>query len=147
MRKFLLNCDLGEGIGNDELLMPYIQLCNIACGGHFGDYNSVKETVIIAKKYQVKIGAHPSYPDIINFGRKTMQISELEFNDSILAQIELVSHVLIEENEELFHIKPHGALYNDLMVNKELSLWAWTKDSKNTPISSKNISARSRTWA
>ncbi|MCB0486099.1 MAG: LamB/YcsF family protein, partial [Flavobacteriaceae bacterium] len=70
-----INCDLGEGIGNDALLMPLLSSCNIACGGHTGDEKSMKETIKLALEHGVKIGAHPSYPDRENFGRKEIDIT------------------------------------------------------------------------
>ena len=79
-----INSDLGEGLGNDADLMPHLSSCNIACGGHFGDLSSIKETILIAKDYNVKIGAHPSYPDKLNFGREELDISDNELIDSCL---------------------------------------------------------------
>ena len=66
-----INCDVGEGLNNEHLLMPYITSCNIACGGHFGDKNSIDETIELAIQNNVLIGAHPSFPDTENFGRKS----------------------------------------------------------------------------
>jgi UPF0271 protein len=71
-----LNCDLGEGMKNDALLMPFLGSCNIACGGHTGDQKSMLQSLLLARKFGVKVGAHPSFPDKINFGRVLMQISE-----------------------------------------------------------------------
>ena len=70
-----INCDMGEGIGNDHLLMPYISSCSIACGGHTGTEKSILETISLADQYKVKIGAHPSYPDSENFGRKSIELT------------------------------------------------------------------------
>ncbi len=67
---FDLNCDLGEGIGNDHKIMPWITSCNIACGGHFGNIKTISETISLAKKHNVRVGAHPSYYDHKNFVRK-----------------------------------------------------------------------------
>ena len=75
MKKININCDVGEGVNNEAQLMPYIQFCNIACGGHAGDVNSMSEMVKLALKYKVEIGAHPSYPDRMNFGRKSIRIN------------------------------------------------------------------------
>ena len=72
MKTIDINCDLGEGIGNDELIMPYISSANIACGYHAGDQKTMKQTVELCKKYSVAVGAHPSYPDRENFGRTDM---------------------------------------------------------------------------
>lgn len=107
-----INVDVGEGIGNEASLMPYIASCNIACGGHAGDYETMKTVVKLAKQYRVKIGAHPSFPDKENFGRYPMDISCVSLFSSIKHQIVNLINVLNEEHATLHHIKPHGALYN-----------------------------------
>lgn len=116
MKDFVIdiNCDVGEGIGNEAELLPLISSCNIACGGHAGDRNSIKEVVVLAKQHKVKIGAHPSYPDKENFGRLSMVISENELITTIQEQIENFLTVVKEESLIMHHIKPHGALYNDI---------------------------------
>ena len=81
--KFNINADVGEGMGDDAGLMPFIQACNIACGGHSGNQLEIKKTIELAQKHQVLIGAHPSYPDPINFGRRTMKINKKELYQSI----------------------------------------------------------------
>lgn len=116
-----INCDVGEGIGNETRIFPYISSCNIACGGHTGTLQQMVEMVQLAKKNGVKIGAHPSYPDPINFGRKSMLISEDELIQSIQLQIKNLEPVIKEHNSTLHHIKPHGALYNDIAKNKKLA--------------------------
>ncbi|MEP1034261.1 5-oxoprolinase subunit PxpA [Ekhidna sp.] len=109
-----LNADLGEHPNSnlDEQIMPYISSCNIACGGHIGDESSVRQTILLARKSGVSVGAHPSYPDRENFGRKIMQMQPQQLADSISEQIELVRRVCAEEDVILHHVKPHGALYN-----------------------------------
>ena len=107
-----INADVGEGIGNEIELMPYLSSCNIACGGHAGDYNSMQLIVKLAKQHQVKIGAHPSFPDVNNFGRKIIDMPSEDLFRSIKAQIENLLKVLKEYDLPLHHIKPHGALYN-----------------------------------
>jgi 5-oxoprolinase (ATP-hydrolysing) subunit A len=109
---FDINCDLGEGLDNDALLMPYLNSCNIACGAHAGDENTIRESIVLAKKYGVKIGAHPSFPDRLNFGRKVMNIDDEELKFSLLQQLRLFDRICREEDALLHHIKPHGALYN-----------------------------------
>jgi len=116
-----INCDVGEGIGNEHELMPFIQSCNIACGGHAGSELSMKEMVMLAKKHKVKIGAHPSYPDIENFGRKSIILGKEELARTLLDQIETLRGIVVNCGGKLNHIKAHGALYNDLMTNEELS--------------------------
>ncbi|APY07367.1 lactam utilization protein LamB [Winogradskyella sp. J14-2] len=107
-----INADVGEGLGNEALLMPYLSSCNIACGGHAGDAKTMTEVVRLAKNYKVKIGAHPSFPDKLNFGRAVMDISAADLYSSLKLQIRSLQQILHNENAQLHHIKPHGALYN-----------------------------------
>ena len=116
-----INCDLGEGGKYDSKLMPLISACNIACGGHAGDIESMTKTVLLAKKNNVEIGAHPSYPDSVNFGRISMDISEKDLKNSIKDQIITLHKIAQEHGEILSHIKPHGALYNDVSKDKTLA--------------------------
>jgi len=113
-----INVDVGEGINNESQLMPYISSCNIACGGHAGDDDSMKMVVNLAKQYQVKIGAHPSFPDRENFGRQNIKISCAGLYKSIREQINSLMKILRDENAMLHHIKPHGALYNLAATDK-----------------------------
>lgn len=122
MKKLDINCDVGEGINNEAELMPYIQSCNIACGGHAGDEKLMSSVVELAIKYKVKIGAHPSYPDRENFGRKTMIIDPNYLKTSIQNQVNSLLKIVEQKGSILHHIKPHGALYNDIVKNKELAL-------------------------
>lgn len=119
MIKIDINCDVGEGIGNEHLLMPLISSCNIACGGHFGDEQTIDKTIQLALDNHLKIGAHPSFPDKENFGRKIMQISDDELEKSLQAQLELFCNRLQKANAKLHHIKPHGALYNLIAANTQ----------------------------
>lgn len=107
-----INCDMGEGIGNDENIIPYISSANIACGYHAGNEDTMKRTVELALKYGVKIGAHPSYPDRENFGRTDMYIPLPEVHEIIIKQINLLDKIVKEMGASLHHVKPHGALYN-----------------------------------
>jgi len=116
------NCDLAEGGKYDERLMPLISYCNIACGGHFGNEQSVLKAVQLAIKNNVKIGAHPSYPDVENFGRQKVDMSLKDLRKSLKTQILLVKDTVERLGEKLYHIKPHGALYNELKYDKEKSL-------------------------
>lgn len=107
-----INADVGEGIGNEANLLPLVSSCNIACGGHAGDDATMKQVIDLAKTNGVKIGAHPSFPDPENFGRKPMDMSCAALFKSLEDQtIRLIDH-LDEANASLHHIKPHGALYN-----------------------------------
>ena len=112
MKTIDINCDLGEGIGNDELLMPYISSANIACGYHAGDENTIKQTVALCKKYNVAVGAHPSFPDTENFGRTDMLLPLDEVYELVKIQIALVQKIAKEYGATVHHVKPHGALYN-----------------------------------
>src|SRR5699024_123712 len=113
-----LNCDLGEGGGFDHILMKYISTCNIACGGHYGDQESIKKTVDLAVGNQVKIGAHPSYPDRKNFGRTSIKISMEKLKWELQKQILAVKDEVERQGQKLYHIKPHGALYNDIVKDE-----------------------------
>lgn len=114
-----INVDVGEGVGNESLLMPYISSCNIACGGHAGDMDTMRKVVRLAKEHRVKIGAHPSFPDKVNFGRIKMEMSCAALFKSIKGQVDDLIHVLHEEHSTLHHIKPHGALYNLAAVDEK----------------------------
>ncbi|WP_031425884.1 5-oxoprolinase subunit PxpA [Flavimarina sp. Hel_I_48] len=118
-RKIDLNCDTGEGMGNEEALMPFITACNIACGGHAGSLASVAQVVSLAKEHKVKIGAHPSFPDEKNFGREFIPMPITLLRKSLLEQINLVATQCTREGVKMHHIKPHGALYNRCAVDKE----------------------------
>ena len=107
-----INVDVGEGLNNEAQLMPYISSCNIACGGHAGDLETMKTVVKLAKQHNVKIGAHPSFPDKENFGRQIMKISNAHLFKSIREQINSLLEVLRSEHGRMYHVKPHGALYN-----------------------------------
>jgi len=114
-----LNADLGETLGcmsdSDRQLMPLLDQANIACGGHAGDLITMQETVAFAKQHKVSIGAHPSYPDFMNFGRITVDMPALELQQSIVDQVQTLQQVCISSGTQLSYVKPHGALYNDMM--------------------------------
>jgi UPF0271 protein len=117
--KIDINCDLGEGGKEDAQIMALISSCNIACGGHFGDESTIAETVGLAVKNKVNIGAHPSYPDLENFGRKPVDIPLKNLKKSIQEQIERVHREAERHNAKLHHVKPHGMLYHDLTTDGE----------------------------
>ena len=116
-----LNCDLGEGIGNDEAIMPYIASANIACGFHAGDEQTMRETLRLAKRFGVNAGAHPSWKDRENFGRKEMTVSPEETEKLVIEQIQILATIAKEEGVTLTHVKPHGALYNQSAKDIELA--------------------------
>lgn len=107
-----INADVGEGIGNESELIPLLSSCNIACGGHAGSLETMSKCVKLALENHVKIGAHPSFPDKTNFGRKVMTMSYSTLFQVIKNQIDKLVHVIGNEQATLNHIKPHGALYN-----------------------------------
>jgi UPF0271 protein len=119
--KIDLNCDLGEGIGNDEAIMPYITSANIACGFHAGDEHTMRETLRLAKRFGVNAGAHPSWNDLENFGRKEMNVSPEEAEKLVFKQIQILMAIAKEEGVTLTHVKPHGALYNQSAKDVELA--------------------------
>ena len=107
-----INCDLGEGIGNDEAIMPFISSANIACGFHAGNAITMDQTISLAKRHGVAIGAHPSFYDRENFGRTEMQLPITEIYNLVQKQIQLLRTVAAKHEMLLKHVKPHGALYN-----------------------------------
>ncbi|PTM09505.1 MAG: lactam utilization protein LamB [Bacteroidetes bacterium] len=107
-----INADIGEGIGNEAELMPLLSSCNIACGGHAGNKDTMRMCINLAVQHNVKIGAHPSFPDIENFGRNEINMSCAALYQSVKNQIKDLMNVIKEEHAALHHVKPHGALYN-----------------------------------
>lgn len=121
MKNIHINCDLGEGGEHDKELMPLISACNIACGGHAGTLETMQHTVDLAMEHDVEIGAHPSYPDKENFGRKSIPMEQKELKRSLVAQIMGLKQIAEAEGAVLTHVKPHGALYNDAYFNPEVA--------------------------
>ena len=116
-----LNADLGEGDLYDAELMTIVSSCNIACGGHAGDDESMRATIASAIANNVAIGAHPSYPDRGGFGRRSAYLAGDELRVSLIAQINELVFVAKEQGATLVHVKPHGALYNDAVNDRELA--------------------------
>ncbi|HEY5731123.1 MAG TPA: 5-oxoprolinase subunit PxpA [Anaerolineales bacterium] len=116
-----LNCDMGENIGNDENIMPFITSANIACGFHAGDADTMRETVRLAKRYGVAVGAHPSWKDREGFGRNEISLPPDDVEALILEQVNALAAIAKEEGMEIRHVKPHGALYNQAATDKELA--------------------------
>ncbi len=111
-----INCDMGEGyglfrIGDDEGIMPFITIANVACGFHASDPSVMHRTVRLAKRHGVKVGAHPSFPDLQGFGRREMKMGRDELVDCIVYQVGALKAFLDLEGLALNHVKPHGALY------------------------------------
>jgi UPF0271 protein len=122
-----INCDLGEkskhhSNKHDPDLLEIVNSANIACGFHAGDEETMNQVVQISKKNGVSIGAHPSFKDPENFGRKRINLSSSEIRKLIIDQYEILQNVAIKHNETVTHIKPHGALNNMACEDMELSL-------------------------
>jgi UPF0271 protein len=121
-----LNCDLGESfgvysLGEEEAIVAHITSANIACGFHAGDPLVMAETVHLAKSYHVRIGAHPGYPDLQGFGRRSMDVTPEEAEALVLYQIGALAGFAKAEGLELTHVKPHGALYNQAAKDQHLA--------------------------
>ena len=121
MPRIDLNADLGEGVGNDKALMPYISSANIASGFHAGDDDSMKAAVDLAMQYKVRIGAHPSFPDKENFGRTNMSLSAAAVFDLVAEQVFRLSAIARAGGGLISHVKPHGALYNMAAIDREIA--------------------------
>lgn len=120
-----LNCDLGESFGSwtmglDAQVMPHIDQANIACGFHAGDPLVMQKTLELAKKHHVSIGAHPGYPDLVGFGRRSIHCSSDEIIALVKYQVAAIDGVAKSLGLDLEYVKPHGALYNDMMTNNEV---------------------------
>ena len=121
-----MNCDLGESygafkIGNDEKIMPHITSANIACGFHAGDPITMAQTLNLAKKHGVALGAHPGYPDLLGFGRREMRLTLEEIKNYTIYQVSALQGFAKIAGLNLQHVKPHGALYNTAVKDEETS--------------------------
>lgn len=115
MSRYLLNCDMGEGEADDAVLMPYLDLANIACGFHASDPQLMAETVQLALQHGVQIGAHPSYRDRVHFGRVAQQLSSVELEQIMYEQITSLRTICQAQQTDVAYLKPHGALYHQMM--------------------------------
>jgi 5-oxoprolinase (ATP-hydrolysing) subunit A len=112
MNRIDLNCDLGEGAGHDAELMPLITSANIACGGHAGDAATMRETVELARRHGVAVGAHPGFADRGHFGRRELPVTPEEAAALVAGQIRTLQAVAASAGAAVRHVKLHGALYN-----------------------------------
>src|ERR1700691_393371 len=124
--KLAINCDMGESfglykMGDDEGLMPNITIANVACGFHAAAPSVMASTVGLAKQHNVKVGAHPSLPDLQGFGRREMKMRPEELTDCIVYQVAALKGFLDREAMELFHVKPHGSLYGMAAKSPEVA--------------------------
>ena len=146
--KIDINCDMGESFGlhvqgNDEEMMKYISSANIACGFHSGDPHVMRETVQLAKKYDVGIGAHPCLPDLVGFGRRKMDCTASEMKDFITYQMGALREFARANDVDIKHCKPHGAFYMQAMEDREVAraiLEAINDIDKNTIVFAVNNS-------
>lgn len=121
-----VNCDLGESygrfkVGYDAEIMPFITSANVACGFHGGDPNVMAQTVELARKNDVAVGAHPGYPDLMGFGRREMGLSKEEVKNLVMYQVGALEAFTKAAGVKLQHVKPHGALYNAAATNEGYS--------------------------
>jgi 5-oxoprolinase (ATP-hydrolysing) subunit A len=116
-----LNCDMGEGQSVEAQLVSYITSASIACGGHCGDAASIEQAIRLCQQHGVAVGAHPAYPDTANFGRKSMAMPIDDLLESLSQQIHLFTTMATAQGLPMHHIKPHGALYNDMANDAALS--------------------------
>jgi len=112
-----INCDMGEMSkswysGYDKDILSFVTSINVSCGAHAGDEGLITDTVKEAVKQKLKIGAHPSFPDALNFGRVVMEISSEDLRQTLFQQILFLKGIVEKEGGKLHHLKPHGALYN-----------------------------------
>ena len=120
-----LNCDLGEAYGNwrhidESLVMPHIDMANVACGYHAGDPMTIQRTVQLARAHSVQIGAHPSYPDLVGFGRRSMTCHPDEITAMVLYQMGALQAMCTAEGGRVEYVKPHGALYQDALRDESV---------------------------
>ncbi len=106
--------------GADEEVMPWIDMANIACGFHASDPHVMSRTIDLALEHEVMIGAHPSYPDLQGFGRRSLAMNEQEVSEIILYQVGALKALCESKNGQLSYVKPHGALYNDMMSDPSI---------------------------
>ena len=116
-----INCDMGENRGDDQAIMPYITSANIACGFHAGDEITMRNTVRLAKRHGVAVGAHPGWKDPEGFGRREMILAADDVEALILYQIGALFGIAKAEGVILHHVKPHGALYNQAAQDRDLA--------------------------
>ena len=119
-----LNCDMGESFGMykmglDEEVIKYISSANIACGFHAGDPTWMRHTVRLAEEHGVAVGAHTSFPDLVGFGRRNMTVSPDEAKTDVIYQIGALQ--AFTKGKKLQHVKPHGAMYNQAVVDEDLA--------------------------
>jgi UPF0271 protein len=126
MKHIDLNCDMGElphaiADGTQEALMPSFTSVNVACGGHAGDAQTMQTTIQQALRWKLAVGAHPGYPDRANFGRVELSLSPQAIADSVYRQVRDLGEIAARNGVSLAHVKPHGALYNQAVHDRQLA--------------------------
>ena len=129
-----VNSDVGEGFGTypggpDVELMPLITSANVACGGHAGDPSTMRRTCALAVEHRTAIGAHVSYPDVVGFGRRFVDMTPTALTDQVLAQIAMLDGLARPVGGTVRYVKPHGALYNAIVHHE-------VQDRKSTRLNS-----------
>lgn len=112
MRRIDLNCDLGEGCGDEDAIAPWISSASIACGGHAGDEATMRATLRLCRAHGIAAGAHPGFEDREHFGRRELDLPRARLEASLRTQLHRLAGIAREEGLALRHVKPHGALYN-----------------------------------
>lgn len=115
-----LNADVGEGADDDEALFRWIDMANVACGAHAGGNEEMSRAVELALSYGVAVGAHPGYPDRDGFGRRSMDLAPAEIGRLVIEQVEALDAVCQRTGTRVQYVKPHGALYHDMMNRREV---------------------------
>jgi len=121
MKTIDLNCDVGEGMGNESRLMPFLSSCNISCGLHAGDDATTREVIALALRHHVAIGAHPSFDDREHFGRREMHLPANELLQLVHIQVTDLAEKVRAAGGKMTYVKPHGALYNMAAASAEIS--------------------------
>lgn len=121
MKYIDLNADLGEGCGDDLAIIPLLSSANISCGAHAGSEDDILTALRACQQHQVTVGAHPSYPDRDNFGRRQMTLTAAELNQSLQQQLHYFLQLADQIGVRMAYIKPHGALYNQAAVDSDLA--------------------------
>lgn len=121
--KLKLNCDMGESfgawqMGQDEALMPLVDMANLACGFHASDPLTIQQSLALVKKYDLEVGAHPGYADLVGFGRRSMKCTSSEIEALVLYQCAAMIGMAQVQGLKVTYVKPHGALYNDMMQDE-----------------------------
>jgi UPF0271 protein len=139
MKRIDLNCDMGElpeaiADGTQEALLRSVTSANVACGGHAGDERTMRTTIEQALRAGVAVGAHPGYPDRVNFGRLELKVPAEAIAESVYEQVRALAEIAAACGAKVLHVKPHGALYNQAVRNRELAeaiakgVAKWRKD-------------------